>query len=216
MSHVDRIRELLKVYFIMGSPNCYSDPLEVVREAILGGITLFQFREKGKGALIGKGKYDLAKNIQAICKEHGVPFIVNDDIDLAIALDADGVHIGQDDESASVVRKKIGNKIIGVSTHTTLEAQKAIEDGADYLGIGPIFTTTTKEDAKVVQGTAFIESLRKDGFTIPIVGIGGINATNAAEVMESSADGVSVITAISHADSVIEATKALSKAVYKK
>jgi thiamine-phosphate pyrophosphorylase len=212
----DCIRELLKVYFIMGSTNCLKDPLEVVREAILGGITLFQFREKGSGALSGKEKYELAKNIQAICKEHGVPFIVNDDIDLAIALDADGVHIGQEDEPASVVREKIGNKILGVSAHTIAEAQTAIEEGADYLGLGPIFPTNTKKDAKAVQGTLFIQTLRKNQFMIPIVGIGGITATNAASVMAAGANGVSVITAISHADSIIEATKLLRYSVFHK
>lgn len=214
MRNEAKVRELLKVYFIMGSTNCKKAPLEVIREAIKGGITLFQFREKGQGALVGEEKFTLAKKIQAICKEHGVPFIVNDDIELAIALDADGVHIGQDDEPANIVRKKLGNKIIGVSAHTIYEVKKAIEDGADYLGIGPIFPTSTKEDAKAAQGTNFIESLRKDGFTIPIVGIGGINAENAHMVMSAGADGVSVITAISHADSVVEATKALRKAVY--
>lgn len=205
----DQIRQLLKVYFIMGSTNCVKNPLEVVREAISGGITLFQFREKGHGALVGDEKLEFVKKIQAICKEHEVPFIVNDDIDLALAIDADGVHIGQEDENANAVRKKIGKKILGVSAHNIEEAQKAIEAGADYLGVGPMYPTSTKTDVRAVQGPTIIQQLRNHGFEIPIVGIGGITANNAASVMAAGADGVSVITAISKANSVVEATKEL-------
>jgi thiamine-phosphate pyrophosphorylase len=209
------IRKLLKVYFIMGSNNCVKDPLEVVAEALQGGATLFQLREKGKGAFTGEQKKDFAKKVQNICKEYGVPFIVNDDVDLAIELDADGVHIGQEDESAISVRKRIGNKILGVSTHNLEEVQAAIHAGADYVGVGPIFATTTKEDAKEVQGTALLRLLREKGIDIPVVGIGGINAKNAAQVVAAGADGVSVISAISMADSPLESTKQLREAVWK-
>jgi thiamine-phosphate pyrophosphorylase len=205
----EKMRELLRVYFIMGSNNCKKDPLEVIREALEGGITLFQFREKGKGALTGEKKHVFAKEIQSICKKYNVPFIVNDDVDLAIALDADGVHIGQEDESADRVREKIGDKILGVSVHNLEEARKAIAQGADYIGVGPVFPTKTKEDAKEVQGTSLILSLRQNGIQIPMVGIGGINAENASEVVKAGADGVSVITAISLADSPFESSKQL-------
>ncbi|WCK54925.1 thiamine phosphate synthase [Aneurinibacillus sp. Ricciae_BoGa-3] len=212
MTRIDSetIRRYLKVYFIMGSINCRKNPLEVLQEAIDGGITLFQFREKGKGSLVGEDKLRLAKQLQEICRKNTVPFIVNDDIDLAIELDADGVHIGQEDEPAENVRKRIGShKIVGVSAHTLEEAQKAIEDGADYLGLGPIFATQTKEDVKAVQGTRLIKLLRQNGMNIPIVGIGGINPDNAQEVMTAGADGVSVITAISHAPSIKDAAARL-------
>jgi thiamine-phosphate pyrophosphorylase len=207
-------REALKVYFIMGSPNCSKDPKEVLKEAIEGGITLFQFREKGKGALFGEEKYTLAKELQSMCRDHHIPFIVNDDIELAAAIDADGVHIGQEDEPVKVVRKKIcHDKILGVSVHSPAEAQLAIDEGADYFGIGPIFPTKTKEDAKPSRGTTLIEALRKDGCTTPIVGIGGITVENAGSVVKAGADGVSVITAISHAESPLEAARALRKNV---
>jgi thiamine-phosphate pyrophosphorylase len=205
----EKMRQLLRVYFIMGSNNCQKAPLEVITEALEGGITLFQFREKGKGALTGEKKYALAKEIQSICKKYSVPFIVNDDVDLAIALDADGVHIGQEDESAERVREKIGDKILGVSVHNLEEARKAIAQGADYIGVGPVFPTKTKEDAKEVQGTSLILSLRKNGIQIPMVGIGGINAENASEVIKAGADGVSVITAISLAESPFESSRQL-------
>ena len=209
----EQLREALKVYFIFGSNNCLKDPHEVLKESIEGGITIFQFREKGKGALEGDKKYKLAKELQNICRQQGIPFIVNDDIELALELDADGVHIGQDDDPVEQMRKRIGDKILGVSAHTIEEARIAIESGADYLGVGPVFPTSTKEDAKAVQGTAFIEELRQTGITIPIVGIGGIKVDNAATVVNAGADGVAVITAISHAENIIETTKSLKENV---
>jgi thiamine-phosphate pyrophosphorylase len=210
----EKMRALLKVYFIMGSNNCKRDPLEVIKEALEGGITLFQFREKGTNSLTGEAKYQLAKKIQQLCRQYGVPFIVNDDVDLAVALDSDGVHIGQEDESADKVRAKIGDKILGVSAHNLEEARKAIEQGADYIGVGPIFPTKTKEDAKEAQGTSLLQSLRANGIQIPIVGIGGITAENAPSVIAAGADGVSVITAISLADSAFESAQRLKQAVH--
>lgn len=203
------LRDSLRVYFIMGSPNCLKDPAEVLTEAIAGGITLFQFREKGVGALKGTEKFALAKQLQGICREHQIPFIVNDDIELALALKADGVHIGQEDEPVKVVKGKIGEMILGVSVHTTEEAMSAIREGADYFGIGPVFPTKTKADAKPSRGTMLIEELRNNGCDFPIVGIGGITIENARSVVEAGADGVSVITAISHAESPLEAARAL-------
>jgi thiamine-phosphate pyrophosphorylase len=212
--NTERLRDSLKVYFIMGSTNCKDNPAQVLREAIEGGITLYQFREKGTGALTGDKKVELAKELQQICQEHQLPFIVNDDIDLAITLNADGVHIGQEDELVEDVRKKIGDKIIGVSVHSYDEAVVAAAGGADYFGIGPVFPTKTKEDAKPSNGTKLIEELRERGISIPIVGIGGITVDNAGTVIQAGADGVSVITAISQAPSVTDAAKALRKSVF--
>ncbi|PFP25868.1 thiamine phosphate synthase [Bacillus sp. AFS073361] len=208
------LREALRVYFIMGSNNCLKEPVEVLKEAISGGITLFQFREKGESARTGSEKYALAKELQTLCRNHQIPFIVNDDIDLAVEIDADGVHIGQEDESVKMVREKIGaNKILGVSVHTTEEAMAAIQEGADYFGIGPVFPTRTKADAKPSRGTTLIEKLRNEGCEMPIVGIGGITIQNARSVIDAGADGVSVITAISQAESPVEAAKALRNSV---
>lgn len=208
------LRETLRVYFIMGSTNCLKEPAQVLKEAIAGGITLFQFREKGDGVLIGPEKFALAKELQGICKEHDIPFIVNDDIDLAMAIGADGVHIGQEDAAVRAVREKIGEKkILGVSVHSPEEAMLAIKEGADYFGIGPVFPTKTKADAKPSRGTTLIEALRKDGWEIPIVGIGGISIENARSVVQAGADGISVITAISHANSPLEAARGLRKSV---
>ncbi|MEI4802346.1 thiamine phosphate synthase [Bacillus sp. FJAT-51639] len=217
MARIDKqhMSELLQVYFIMGSNNCRKDPLQVMKEALDGGVTLFQYREKGDGALTGENRYAFARQLQSLCKEYNVPFIVNDDVELALALDADGVHVGQDDENIQSVRGKMGDKIIGVSAHTIEEACFAIENGADYLGVGPIFQTNTKKDAKAVQGTAGLRVFRESGIEIPIVGIGGITTYNAASVVEAGADGVSVISAISLADSPYESTKKLAELVNK-
>ncbi|WP_142312763.1 thiamine phosphate synthase [Bacillus toyonensis] len=210
-----KMSNLLQVYFIMGSNNCMKDPLAILKEALDGGVTLFQFREKGEGTLTGEDRVRFAKKLQALCKEYGVPFIVNDDVELAVELDADGVHVGQDDEGITSVREKMGDKIIGVSTHTIEEARWAIENGADYLGVGPIFPTSTKKDTKAVQGTKGLAHFREQGITVPIVGIGGITIENTAAVIEAGADGVSVISAISLADSAYESTKRLAGEVNK-
>ncbi|WP_042200701.1 thiamine phosphate synthase [Paenibacillus camerounensis] len=208
------IRRVLKLYFIMGSANCRLSPAETLTQAINGGITLFQFREKGPGALTGAAAVRLGRQLQAVCRAHGIPFIVNDDIGLAETLDADGVHVGQEDEPAGSIRRRLGtDKIVGVSAHTPEEARQAIADGADYLGVGPVYPTSSKDDARAVQGTQVIEQLRLSGFGIPLVGIGGITADNVAPVIRAGADGISVISAISAAAEVKEAASRLLNAV---
>lgn len=205
----EQMQSLLKLYFIMGSNNCRIEPELVLQQAIDGGISIFQLREKGADSLAGEEKYQFAKQLQSICISQKIPFIVNDDIELALALDADGVHIGQDDGSVKEVRKRIGDKILGVSTHNLEEVHSAIEYGADYLGIGPIYTTTTKEDAKKAQGTALIKEIRRIDIDIPIVGIGGITSENAAPVIKNGGNGVAVISEISLADHPLENTRKL-------
>ncbi|NPC94558.1 thiamine phosphate synthase [Bacillus sp. WMMC1349] len=192
-----KMQDLLSVYFIMGSNNTDKDALTVIEAALTGGVTLFQFREKGEQALKNGDKATFAKQVQALCKEYQTPFIINDDVDLALKLDADGVHIGQDDESASDVRAKIGDKILGVSAHTLEEVRQAEKDGADYIGVGPVYPTKTKQDAKAVQGVTFIQKVRNQGIEIPMVGIGGITLENCVPVLAAGADGISLISAIS-------------------
>ncbi|PFJ15383.1 thiamine phosphate synthase [Bacillus cereus] len=211
----DKMSKLLQVYFIMGSNNCTKDPLAVLKEALDGGVTLFQFREKGEGALTGEKRLQFAKEVQALCKKYNVPFIVNDDVEMALKLDADGIHVGQGDEGIISVREKMGDKMIGVSAHTIEEARFAIENGADYLGVGPIFPTSTKKDTKAVQGIKGLAYFREQGIMIPIVGIGGITIENTASVIEAGADGIAVISAISLAESVYGSTKRLAEEVNK-
>lgn len=209
----EQIKQQLSVYFIMGTANSTRQPLDVVKEAIQGGITMFQFREKGEKALQGEEKKQLARQIQALCQEANVPFIVNDDVQLAIDLDADGVHVGQEDANAQEVRQRIGNKILGVSTHNLDEVKQAMKDGADYVGMGPVYPTETKKDTRSVQGVSLITEVRRHGPQIPIVGIGGITYDNAAPVIQAGADGVSIISAISQSADPKKAAEKLKSLV---
>jgi len=207
------MKDLLSVYFIMGSNNTGGEPLTVIEQALKGGVTLFQFREKGEDALKAGDQKAFARQVQALCKQFNVPFIINDDVELALELDADGVHIGQDDDKAADVRARIGDKILGVSAHTLEEVLKAEKDGADYIGAGPVYPTETKRDTKAVQGVSLIQEIRRQGIDIPVVGIGGITVENCVPVIEAGADGISVISAISKAADPKQAAKAFSEKV---
>ncbi|MEC1720938.1 thiamine phosphate synthase [Schinkia azotoformans] len=205
----EELRKKLQLYFVMGSNNCLKDPEIVLQEAIEGGITFFQFREKGTHAKKGSEKIKLAKKLQAICKQNGIPFIVNDDLELALEIDADGIHIGQEDEDPLKVRKMIGDKLLGISVHNLNEANQALAQGANYLGVGPMYETTTKKDIREVKGPEVIVELRENNLTVPIVGIGGIQKGLIKPVIEAGADGVAVISAISNSENPREAVKDL-------
>ncbi|GIP18501.1 thiamine-phosphate synthase [Paenibacillus montaniterrae] len=187
--------EQLAVYFVMGSINCkgMQTPLQVLEDALQAGITIFQLREKGKGALQGAELEQFARQCQSLCRQYSVPFIVNDDIDLALKLGADGVHVGQEDEALLEVKQKLPHAIIGVSVHTEQEMQQAVAGGANYVGIGPIYATSSKEDARPAAGVGFLQSMRQQYGNFPIVAIGGITGENAAIVKQAGADGVAVI-----------------------
>lgn len=165
---------------------------EAVEEAVLGGCTMIQLREK---AVSTYDYYLLAKEIKAITDKYRVPLIINDRIDVALAVDAAGVHLGQSDMPASIARKIIGNDmILGVSATTKEEAEEAVNDGADYLGIGAIFPTDTKTDAKIVTMQELKEI--RSRISIPIVAIGGINKNNAGQLTETGIDGLAIVSAI--------------------
>lgn len=181
----------------MGSQNVkHREPLALLKEALQAGITMFQFREKGPGALTGQAYEQFARDCQKLCQAYEVPFIVNDDVALALQLKADGVHIGQDDLPISIVREKIGDMLLGISVHSNAELQVALQYKADYVGIGPIFATFSKHDAKAPHGTAFLQQVRLQQPDLPIVGIGGIHPSNAPTVFKAGSDGVAVISAI--------------------
>ncbi|KAA0547481.1 thiamine phosphate synthase [Bacillus sp. BGMRC 2118] len=207
------IREYVKLYFIMGSTNCELSPVDTLEQAIQGGVTLFQYREKGEGSLNEAEKIQLALQLRAICKRSSIPFIVNDDLELALLLDADGIHIGQNDLPIEIVREKMGHKIIGLSCHNVQEAKAAIQKGTDYIGVGPMFETITKLDAERVCGPKTIHQIRSANLDIPIVGIGGITVENAHTVIEAGADGVAVISAISRQSLPLEAARRIRKSI---
>lgn len=196
------IKQLLRKYFIMGSQNCLRDPEIVLKEAIAGGITAFQFREKGTGALTGEAKIKLGKRLRKICREHGIPFIINDDIELIEILDVDGVHVGQDDTPPEQIRENYPNLMIGLSISNKTELQNSNLDVIDYVGAGPVFRTTTKEDAKDAVGLTWIRTLRRMYPELPIVGIGGINEANAKMVLNAGANGVAFISVVTKAKDI--------------
>lgn len=187
--------EIIKGLYLITDASGARGHEEIVREAIAGGARLIQFRDK----YLSKDEFrDMAFRLRKITADASAAFIVNDDMETALACGADGVHLGQDDTPLPIARKIVGNGlIIGISTHSLAQALAAEEDGADYIGFGPIFKTGTK-DAGEAKGTSRLRSL-KEKIKIPIVAIGGINLDNASEVIEAGADAVAVISAVSEA-----------------
>jgi len=180
---------------------------EVVEEAILGGATFIQLREKNLS-------YDeflkTAMEVKTITDKYRIPFVINDNIDVAAAVGADGAHIGQSDEEIRTAREKLGpDKIIGLSAGTVKEAVKAEQNGADYLGVGSIFNTSTKLDARTVS----IETLKKicESVSIPVIAIGGISEDNIHELAGTGIVGISVISAIFAQDDIKDAASRLFK-----
>lgn len=181
---------------------------EVVQESLDGGATFIQLREKD----LDKATFlDEAKDLQALCREYGVPFVVNDNVDIAIAMNADGVHVGQSDMEAGNVREKLGaDKIIGVSAQTVEQAVLAQQRGADYLGVGAVFPTGSKDDADQVS----LESLKAicEAVSIPVIAIGGITQQNVSQLGGSGICGIAVISAIYGQTDIPEATRKLKLA----
>lgn len=171
---------------------------EAVEEAISGGVTLVQLREKKASS---RDFYELAVRIKAVTDRHDIPLIINDRADIALGAHAAGVHVGQSDIPARVAREIMGDdKIVGVSISNTEEAIKAQEDGADYLGVGPMFSTDTKKDAEPVS---FEEFLRiRESVHIPIVVIGGINENTIPTFKGADIQGIAVVSAIMAAKDV--------------
>jgi len=184
--------------------------LEVAQAAIEGGASIIQFREK---EMTTKELVETARRLKELTNQNGVPFIVNDRLDVALAVEADGVHVGQDDMPAALARQLIGpHKILGVSASTVEEALQAEKDGADYVSASPVFTTPTKPDAPPPTG---LEGLRAivEAVNLPVIAIGGINEENAAEVMEAGAQGVAVISAVVSAPDIAAAARRLRETV---
>ena len=172
--------------------------LACVEQALQGGVTLVQYRSKFKD---GGPMYQEALALKALCDKYNVPLIINDRVDVALAVSAAGVHVGQDDLPCSVVRNLVGaDFIIGVSAHNPAEALRAIADGADYLGCGAVFGTATKPGVAKL-GLENLRAIRRVA-TKPMVGIGGVTSDNYGEVLSTGADGAAVISGILGADDI--------------
>ncbi|MBO0779721.1 MAG: thiamine phosphate synthase [Ktedonobacteraceae bacterium] len=186
------------------------DMLTVARAALDGGATVIQLRDKNASTrqLIEEGL-----SLRALTHERGALLIVNDRLDVALAIDADGAHVGQDDMPGDLARRLLGpQRILGISAGNIDEARSALASGADYLGVGPIFATRGKADAGEPTGTTLLTRLAEI-CNIPLVAIGGITAANAAAIIQAGATGVAVITAVVYAEDITAATHSLYNAI---
>ncbi len=181
--------------------------IEIAREAINGGADVIQLRDKTADS---RTLYETGLKIRQLTLKHEVSFIVNDRLDIALAVDADGVHVGQKDLPAQIARKLIGpNKILGVSASSLEEAITGEKDSADYLGVGPVFEArSTKSDSGEPLGLKLIKEVREHCH-IPVVAIGGINHANVKEVKDAGADAVAVISAVVSAENIQDAAAKL-------
>lgn len=182
---------------------------EQVEEAILGGATFIQLREKN---MAYEDFVTEAREIKKVTDRHQIPFVINDDVAVALAVDADGVHLGQGDEAITAARKELGpHKIIGISAHTVPLALAAEQNGADYIGVGAVFPTVTKDDAEAVPP----EELKAicQAVHIPVVAIGGITKDTLSALKGSGIDGIAVVSAIFAAADIRSAARELADGV---
>jgi thiamine-phosphate pyrophosphorylase len=183
------------ICFITDRSCCPTPVVEMVRLVLQAGVTFVQYREKAKTR---REIYEEAARLRELTGRFNAVLIINDHADIALAVDADGVHLGQDDLPLREARKIMGRKIVGISTHNLEQAKEAEAGGADYIGFGPIFRTTTK-DAGPPKGIDIIRTI-KQNVTTPVVAIGGIGPDRAPDVMKAGADAVAVATAICSGD----------------
>ncbi len=182
---------------------------QVVEESLQGGATFIQLREK---QLDRPAFLQEAKEIKTLCRRYGVPFVIDDDVDLALEVDADGVHVGQSDMEAGNVREKLGpDKIVGVSARTVEQALLAQQRGADYLGVGAVFPTGSKDDAKLLDHQVLRDIC--DAVSIPVIAIGGITRENVQELAGTGICGVAVISAIYGQSDVRQAAREIKEKV---
>ena len=200
----EKLKKDLKLYLITDYEMVRDrDFYRCIEEALKGGVTILQHREKN---VSGRDFLDRALKLRELTRKYGVKLIINDRVDIALLCDADGVHVGQSDIDAINVRKLIGDdKILGVSAKTVNEAEKALADGADYIGIGAMFTTNTKGDAEY-SSFETVKEIRAN-VDIPFVLIGGISLENVDHLIPLNADGYSVISSILKADDIYNQTK---------
>jgi thiamine-phosphate pyrophosphorylase len=187
--------------------------LELARMAIRGSADTIQFRQK-MGAT--REIIEIVRQLKQLCADSSVTLIVNDRVDVAIAADADGVHLGQDDFPIPLARKMLGDsRVIGGSAATLEEAQKCLAEGADYIGFGPVYPTTSKADTDPVTGIKLLKQT-VEAIPLPIIAIGGISADNTPEVIRAGAQGIAVISAVCCQEDPEQATRALRQALQEK
>lgn len=200
-------RKISGLYLILDQQYTGRDIVSIAEEAVEAGADVIQYREKIRSK---KDALTVAKRLRDITEKGGVLFIVNDDPAIALAVDADGVHLGQEDIPVEVARKILGaEKIIGISTHSDEEAVAAVRLAVDYIGFGPIFQSRTKMAASP-QGPGGIKRIR-NSVSLPIIAIGGITQENVVDVIRAGAEGVAVVSAILSAQDIKEAVREFKK-----
>jgi thiamine-phosphate pyrophosphorylase len=202
------VKRRLRGLYVIIDPDVATDRdvVEVARQALAGGARLIQLRDKRREKGV---QLPIARALRSLCQEHGALFIMNDNVDLALAVEADGVHVGQKDLPVSVVRRLVPPEtIVGCSTNNSEEARQAEADGADYVSVGRLFPTGSKSDTR----PATTETLRavKEAVSLPVCAIGGIDETNIDEVVAAGADMAAVIAAVVTAPDVREAARRLA------
>lgn len=182
------------IYALTSEPHSLGrSNIEITKELLNSGVKILQYREKNKKV---KQMYEECLVLRKITREAGALFIINDHLEVAVAVDADGVHVGQEDLPVNWVRKIVGpSQIIGVSTHSPEQAHKAVTDGADYIGVGPIYGTQTKTDVCAPVGLEYLRYVAQN-IDLPFVAIGGIKEHNLAEVLHNGAQTVALVTEI--------------------
>jgi thiamine-phosphate pyrophosphorylase len=198
------------LYFITDSRLSRQGILQDAKDAVEGGCRVVQYREKEKprGEMIAE-----ATLLGQVCREKSVLFIVNNDVDVALAAGADGVHLGQQDTALAEARQKLGKgKIIGVTVHDVREALEAERLGADYVSVSPVFHTDTKPDAGKPAGVELVRQV-KNAVKVPVVAIGGINESNLDQVLEAGADSIAVISAIAASSAAEAAARKITEAI---
>lgn len=189
------------LYALTGEPFANGrTSVEIVKDLLEGGVKIIQYREKEKDKI---SKYNDCKEIRKLTREYGCFFIVNDDIDIALAVNADGLHIGQEDLPLPVARRLAPHLVIGVSTHNKEQAQKAVEEGADYIGVGPLFETNTRVHVEKCEGLSYLEWVHKN-ITIPYVVIGGIKERHLEDIAKKGAASFAMVTNIIGQENIIE------------
>lgn len=203
-------KETMLLYGVTDRGNLHGKTLLLqVEESLKGGVTLVQLREKH---LSFEEFLEEAKEMKELCHKYGVPLLINDNVEICIESGADGVHVGQKDMEAGAVREKLGkDKIIGVSARTVEQAMAAQIAGADYLGVGAVFSTSTKEDAKPLDHE-ILKAITK-AVDIPVVAIGGISSENVSQLKGTGIDGVAVVSAIYGKENPKEAAENLKRLV---
>lgn len=193
----------LRLYFIYGSNSGETNTsLSIIEQALQSGITLFQLREKGQGALTGEALKDFALSVQELTARYNVPFIINDDVELALAVKADGIHIGQDDMDPDSLPAYFDDKLVGLSVRDETELAASSLDNVSYIGTGPVFPTGSKDDAGDAIGVSGLKLMRQKIGQLPMVAIGGITESNYTDCISNGADGISVISAIAESDDI--------------